>query len=234
MELPDTLSRAQLRDSTPEAGDLECVSMLDFVSVSEQKYSELQERSDKELSLLQQTIQQGWLSCRREVPPLVQPYWDSRSQLAVCDGIVCKGLRIVVPPTMRAHMLKLIHQSHLGMVKCKQRAREVLYLPSMSAEIENMIRNCCKCAEIQNRLPREPLKPTATPELPFEEVASDLFEFEGKHYIILVDYYSKYIEVDELKDLRSISTIGALKAQFARHGIPFTLQSDGGPQYSSE
>ncbi|CAJ1066454.1 Transposon Ty3-G Gag-Pol poly [Xyrichtys novacula] len=223
-----------LRDSTPEAGSLGCVSMLNFVSVSEQKYSELQEHSDEELGLLQQIIQQGWPSRRREVPILVQPYWDSRSQLTVCDGIVFKGLRIVVAPTMRAHMLKLIHQSHLGMVKSKQRAREVLYWLGMSAEIENMIRNCCKCAEIQNRLPREPLKPTETPELPFEEVASDLFEFEGKHYIILVDYYSKYIEVDELKDLRSLSTIGALKAQFSRHGIPSILRTDGGLQYSSE
>lgn len=123
---------------------------------------------------------------------------------------------------MQRCMLKLIHQSHLGIVKSRQRAREVLYWPGMSAEIENMIRNCCKCAEIQNRLPRQPLIPTETPELPFEEVASDLFEFEGKQYIVHVDYYSKYIEVDELKDQRSI------------HGIPATIRTDHGPQYSSE
>ena len=234
MELPDTLSRAQLQDSTPEAGSLECVSMLNFVSVSEQKYTELQERSKEELSLLQQTIQQGWPDSRREVPISVHPYWDSRSQLAVSDGIVYKGLRIVVPPTMQKDMLKLIHQSHLGIVKSKQRAREVLYWPGMSAEIEDMIRNCCKCAEVQNRLPREPLMPTETPQLPFEEVASDLFEFEGKHYVLLVDYYSKFIEVEQLKDQRSRTTIDALKAQFSRHGIPSILRTDGGPQYSSE
>ncbi|KAG7526399.1 hypothetical protein JOB18_039748 [Solea senegalensis] len=33
MELPDTLSRAQLADSVPEAAGLECVSMLNFVSL---------------------------------------------------------------------------------------------------------------------------------------------------------------------------------------------------------
>ena len=79
MELPDTLSRAQLRDNTPETAGLECVSMLNFVSVSDQKYAELQERTKEELSLLQQTIQQGWPDNRREVPAPVQPYWDSRS-----------------------------------------------------------------------------------------------------------------------------------------------------------
>lgn len=76
-------------------------------------------------------------------------------------------------------MLRLIHQSHLGMVKSKQGAREVLYWPGMSAQIEEVVRNCSKCADFQNKLPRHSLKPTETPELPFEEVASDLFEFEG-------------------------------------------------------
>lgn len=126
MELPDTLSRAQLSDKTPKAGSLECVSMINFLSVSDEKYAELQTRTNNELSLLQQVIQHGWPGNRREVPIPVQPYWDSRSQLAVTDGIVYKGMRIVVPPTMQKHMLSLIHQSHLGMVKSKQRAREVL------------------------------------------------------------------------------------------------------------
>ncbi|KAJ8366207.1 hypothetical protein SKAU_G00150380 [Synaphobranchus kaupii] len=234
MELPDTLSRAQLPDNTPEAGSIESVSMLNFVSVTDERYAELQECTKEELGLLQQTIQQGWPDDRRDVQTPVQPYWDSRSQLAVSDGIVYKGMRIVVPPTMRKHMLELIHQSHLGMVKSKQRTREVLYWPGMSAEIELMIRNCSKCAEIQNRLPKQPLMPTETPELLFEKVASDLFEFEGKQYVILVDYYSKYIEVSELKDQRSRTTIEALKNQFSRHGIPATLRTDNGPQYSAE
>ncbi len=156
------------------------------------------------------------------------------SQLAIADGIIYKGLRIVVPPSMHNDMLKLVHQSHLGIVKSKQRACEVLYWPGMSAEIEEMIKNCSKCADFQNRLPRQPLKPTETPELPFEEVASDLFEFEGNHYVLLVDYYSKFIEVDKLKGLHCSAVVEALKAQFSRHGIPTTLRTDNGPQYSAE
>ncbi len=85
---------------------------------------------------------------------------------------------------MRHHMPGLIHQSHLWIVKSKQRAREVFYWPGMSAEIEDMVRNCSKCAEFQNRLLRLPLKPTETPELPFEQVASDIFKWEGKHCVV--------------------------------------------------
>ena len=100
----------------------------------------------------------------------------------------------------------------------------------MNVVIEEMVRNC-KCADFQNKLPRQPLKPTEMPELSFEEVAS---EFEGKPYILLVDYYSKFIEADELTDQRSRTTIEVLKAQFSRHGILTTLRTDNGPQYSSE
>lgn len=76
--------------------------------------------------------------------------------------------------------------------------------------------------------------PTETAELLFKEVASDLFEFENKQYILLVDHYSKYIEADELKDQRSCTTSEALKAQFSGHGITATQRTDNGPQYSSE
>lgn len=71
--------------------------------------------------------------------------------------------------------------------------------------------------------------PMETPELLFEEVASDLFEFEGKHYILLVDYFSKFIEVDQLKDQPSRTITEALKAQCSRYGIPSILRTDGGP-----
>ena len=183
MELPDTLSIARLSENTPEMDGLECISMLNFVSVSDQKYRELQVRTKEELSCLQQIIQCGWPEHRREVPVQIQPYWDSRSQLALSDGLIFKGLQIVVTPTMREHMLRLIHQSHLGIVKSKQRACEALYWPGMSAQIEEVVRNCSLCADFQNKLPRQPLKPTETP---FEKVASDLFELEGKQYILLV------------------------------------------------
>ena len=70
---------------------------------------------------------------------------------------------------MQKHMLKLIHQSHMGMVKSKQPAKD-----------------------FQDKISRQPLKPKERPELPFEEVVSDLFEFNSKLYILLVDYFSKF------------------------------------------
>ena len=76
--------------------------------------------------------------------------------------------------------------------------------------------------------------PTCTPDLPFIEVASDIFDFEAKQYLLTVDYYSKFVEVDCLKDVTARSVIEALKQQFGQHVIPEKLRSDSGSQYMSE
>jgi len=71
------------------------------------------------------------------------------------------------------------------------------------------------------------------PTHPWERVGTDLFEANGKHYLILVDYYSNFVEIDELRDTTNKQVINHCKCQFARHRIPNTLMSDNGPQFSS-
>ena len=58
--------------------------------------------------------------------------------------------------------------------------------------------------------------------------------FKGESYVVVTDYYSRYPEVLKLRDITAKGVIDALKAIFSRHGIPETLVSDNGPQYSSE
>ena len=232
MYLPDTLSRAYLPDTpNPEITDLESVSTLDFLSITKDKYTELQEHTQRELNQLQWTILNGWPNVRQEVPASLRPYWDSRSELAVSDGIIYKGMRIVVPPSLRRQMLNLVHESHLGIIKCKQRAREVLYWPAMNSDIDETVKNCTKCAVFQRKQPSEPLIPTETSGLPFMMVGTDL---ESNTYLLTIDYYSKFIEVNRLQDLGSKATIEVLNVQFCRHGIPEVIRNDGGPQFASK
>ena len=83
---------------------------------------------------------------------------------------------------MRPEMLRQIHKSHLGIAKCRQRAREVLFWPGMSLDVEQMVTNCsvcvCVCADFANKQPTGPLKPTVPPSLPWQKIATDLFEFQ--------------------------------------------------------
>ena len=67
----------------------------------------------------------GWPSTIREVPSEIQPYWTFREELTVKDGIVLKGTHIVIPHKKCQAMLNLIHEGHLGMNKCKLRAKDL-------------------------------------------------------------------------------------------------------------
>ena len=79
----------------------------------------------------------------------------------------------------------------------------------------------------------QPLTPTPLPSLPWQKVASNLFEWKGATYLLAVDYYSRYIEIAKLGRTTTTDVVTHLKSIFARHGIPETFVSDSGPQYSS-
>lgn len=135
---------------------------------------------------------------------------------------------------MQSEMLQAIHSSHLGKEKCKRRARDVLYWPGMNSQIESVVSSCETCNTYQRANTKEPLHPHPVPKRPWERVGADLYELNSHSYLILVDYYSGFIEVEQLHDTRSERIITRCKAHFARYGIPDTLISDNGPQFSSE
>ena len=95
-----------------------------------------------------------------------------------------------------------------------------------------MVQNCPECTRL-SRQRKEPLLGTPLPEFPWKVVGTDLFELEKKHYLLIVDYFSRYPEVILMKSTTSTAVIDALKAVFSRHGIPEILRSDNGPQYAS-
>ena len=171
----DTLSQAYIPSQNKEVNDIEPVNAVNMISVSKKKYSEMQELTQIELETLYSVIVEGWPELRSDSPMEIRQYWDSRDQLSVLDGIIYKGNSIVISPSLRADMLKLVHKSHLGMVIWKQRTREVMYWSNMNSDIEKTVRDCNQCAEYQNQQPAEPLKPTMTPDLPYSMVGCDLF-----------------------------------------------------------
>ena len=72
---------------------------------------------------------------------------------------------------------------------------------------------------------------TQLPERPWQQVGSDLFEWEGKHYLLVVDYYSRFPEIRLLKHQGATAVIAECRQIFSIHGIPERFISDNGPQY---
>ena len=95
-----------------------------------------------------------------------------------------------------------------------------------------MVKKCPTC--IKERInPAEPVIPSKLPDRPWQKVASDLFELKGHPYLLVIDYFSRYVEVAKLSHTTSPDVIVHLQSMFARHGIPEQLISENGPQFSS-
>ena len=73
---------------------------------------------------------------------------------------------------------------------------------------------------LQRNNPTDLLIPMEFPKLPWQTVATDLLVFNGKSYIIVIDYFSHYIELGVLQNITSREVIGHLKEIFSRHEIP--------------
>nr|KAG5700450.1 hypothetical protein BaRGS_010363 [Batillaria attramentaria] len=80
---------------------------------------------------------------------------------------------------------------------------------------------------------KEPLLPSSFPDRPWSRVGMDLLDLKGKSYIVVVDYYSRWVELRYLESQTSSHTISQIKSIFAVHGIPDVVMSDNGPQFAS-
>ena len=238
----DALSRAFLpNEEETLMKDVNCFSVepeevKSLHAFSEEKQKELKKETDENATLqkLKAVITNGWPDERKQVDAEIRPYWDSRDELCVIDSIIFKGDRVVVPKNMQALLLTRIHSSHLGIVKCKQLARDVVYWPNMNKQIEEMIGKCSLCQENRREQQKEPLMEMEIPSRPWKVLAADLLHVCGKDFLVLVDYFSDYIEVAELaKNTHSITVIAELARFFAEHGKPEKLITDNGPQFKS-
>ena len=130
-------------------------------------------------------------------------------------------------------MLDRIHTGHQGITKCCERARQSIWWPGLSKQLEEMVKCCTECCKTQTQR-FEPLIPSCLPELPWQKIGTDLFEWKQNTYLLIVDYYSHFIEISRLNRTTADEVIVHPKSIFARHGIPEVVVSDNGPQYASE
>ncbi len=133
---------------------------------------------------------------------------------------------------MRQEVLHQIHDGNQGIVKSRARARQAVWWPGLSVNISQLVENCSTCSQHRAEH-REPLLTTPVPERPWQRVGTDLFFWEKTTYLLVVDYFSRYIEVAHLNVATANTVIAVLNDVFSRNGIPETVISDNGPQYSS-
>ena len=234
----DTLSRAPVAGFEDESFQQEVETFVDNVveqslPATKQRLAAYKEAQESDPVCQQVTLycRQGWPT-KNTVRPEVAPYWKFKEFLTECKGLLMYGHRIVVPASLQRETLNKLHEGHQGIERCRGRVTSSVWWPGVSTQMAQIVKQCPECAK--NSTPaKEPLMTSPLPDYPWRVIGTDLFELEGKHYLLSVDYYSRYPEVTQLKTTTSVAIIEHLKAVFSRHGIPETVRSDNGPQYSS-
>ena len=180
---------------------------------------------------------QGWPKSIKQVPPELQPFWTFREELTVEDGLILKGTRIVIPTKQCKAILELLHEGHLGLNKCKLRAKETVYWPGLNDQLEDHVLNCESCLKYSTakcKLEPSLLLSQDVPLYPWAKLTTDVFHFEGASYLLVVDYTSRYPVVCKLTLMTGQHIASHFKLIGCEYGWPETLISDNGPCYTFE
>ena len=189
---------------------------------------------DPTMQLLKNTIYNGWPGYRKQCPKELWDYWNIRCDLVLEDGLVLKGDRVVVPESLRAQVLEAAHTGHQGETKCLLLARQSVFWPGISGDIRQMVKDCELCHKYQQAQPKLPVMQPDLPTRPWEKLESDIFQFNGANYLIIVDYYSRFPIIRPLGDTSASTISSQLTSIFAEYGLPSALSADFGSQFVSE
>ena len=196
MYIADTLSHAAiLKPTATEIGDvfrLELERMdLKPETLSSTTFQKLQRETAAYLTLkvLYQTVLKGWPSYKSPVPVELRPHWDNRDEISVHEGVLLKSNQTIIPSTLRSEMLEKKHRAHQGVDSSISRARETLFWPSMQAAIRQTCLACDLYTQYLTERPTEPcMRSQEIPTLPWSRISVDLFQLDGKHYLVSVDH----------------------------------------------
>ncbi|XP_060806968.1 uncharacterized protein K02A2.6-like isoform X2 [Amyelois transitella] len=202
------------------------------LQISKRKLIELQQESMKDGNLqhIMTWFNTEWPKNAKNIYGTeLKKLFKLRNELMVKDNIVYFENRVLVPRSLRKELLSIVHSGHAGVVKCKKRARKVLFWPGMSRDIENYVLSCKPCEKYRVSNCKQPLMSHEIPDLPFSKVGMDVGHYAGKDFLVVVDYFSKWIEMVWLENKTASIIIQKLMKIFSTHGFPRYIVSDNMP-----
>ena len=238
--IADALSRAPSQHLTSEDEEwnkemnIYVETIFNTLPASDTKIQQIQISQDKDTTclLLKKYCLEGWPS-KRNLEGEIQRYIPVADELSICEGLLLCNSRIVIPQALQSDILQKLHRGHQGINKCKRRAALSVWWPGLNKDLENMVSKCQACCKMQCQQV-EPLIPTPLPTFPWQKVGVDFFEYRKASYVIVIDYFSRFIEIAKLTNTSATAVITQMKYIFARHGIPCCVMSDNGPQFSAD
>ena len=171
---------------------------------------------------------------KKEIMGQINNKSDQDKIFSICDGVLLYGERVVIPSVLKKKILKDFHMGHPGITRMKALMRSYVYWQGMDMDIENVVKCCKGCAKAA-KAPPVKYYPWPKTDRPWSRLHIDYAgPINGIYYLIVVDSYSKWPEIIKCKKATSKSTIDFLHEIFARFGIPDTIVSDNGTQFTSK
>ena len=231
----DALSRLPLggqEEPVVQPGDV--LHMIETVDHMGAKAAQIREWSAKDsvMATVIRYVQFGWPD---KVSDTLSAYYSRREELSLQEGCLLWGSRVVVPPKGRPLLLKVLHSGHPGVCSMKRLARGYLWWPGLDSEIEKLVASCESCQQHRPRERDVPMSPWSFPSRPWERVHIDYAgPFEGRMLLVIVDAFSKWIDVHITTSTSAAVTIDRLRQTFATHGLPAVIVSDNATSFTGE
>ena len=205
--------------------------ILECMSISQIQQASMQ---DDCLQCLKGYIIAGWPSTKDEMHNDIKPYWSYRDELAVIDGVVMKGWCIIIPTSLKQQMLDQLHTNDMGIEKPGY-SHANLFIGLISMQIlKKHIKNCATCLEFQQMQPKEKIIHHEIPLRPWEVLGADIFHFNNKNDLCIIDYHSKFPVVKRLEGLSAEILITTIKVIFTEYDLPCKVMLDAGTNFVSD
>ena len=239
MEIPlgDALSRVTPTPVEEDGIQLPIVAVnliTSNVPVSSTEIDLICEETSKDpiFTLLKQYIHMGWPSECRMLPQELHTYWNYREHLSLENGLITKGVSLLICSTLRRKVMEKIHDGHQGIEKCMLKVREAVFLPGISNDIHEAVEKCGIC-QASSKAAKPVGNVSEVPPHAWHTLGTDLFYWNKVDCLVVGDYFSKYLIVRKLPNSSTHAMIKELGLIFKEFGRPFILRSDNGPCYSS-
>ena len=229
----DALSRLPLSGTGPAISKEAALFNLVQIGSLPPSAKQLQEATAKDplLAKVLHHVTRGWPAV---VEPALQPFFNRKLELSTEGGCLLWGMRVIIPKKYQRWVLDELHIGHQGIVKMKALARGKVWWPNIDKDIEEEVNRCQSCQSIRNRPPKVILHPWTWPNHPWQRVHLVLVgPFVDRMFLIVVDAYSKWLEVFPMAETTSEKTITVLRQLFASYGVPEQIVTDNGPQFTA-
>ena len=188
---------------------------------------------DNQLARLSHYINIGFPCDKKNLLTDLQEFWNYRDTLSIKNGLITCGNRIIVPKEMRAQMLQYIHEGHQGKERCLLQARNTVFWPKITYDIQELIERCIICQE--HGKSQSIIGTTQeVPPFPWHILATDIFYWKRIDFLIVADVFSKYFLVRKLANSASAAVCAEIATIVTELGLPHIIRSDNRPCYNSK